>query len=170
MTTRAIQRHTGVSKISNVTSCCGSFFSNGVSATSWCAFGIIATLSAETSQTCRPGLQLHSLQLQFQRLPIDVERSEPVECRREAVRLISLRIAAERGDIERRIVEQVFQLARQFRTIFGSIRRRHAPQIEIMKRFRIVARVASFQKLEDRLLRCAPAQRILCFRNGRLRA
>ena len=116
-----------------------------------------------------PGLQLHALQLQLQSLPIDVKRVEPLEGRRKAVRLISLRIAAERRDVERGVVEQVFQLAREFRTIFGSLLRRHASQIEIVKRFRIIARVASFQKLEDGFLRRAPAQRILCFRNRRLR-
>src|ERR1700719_3337379 len=50
MMMRAIQRHTGVSAISNLTNCCGSFFSNGVSDTTSCALGINGMLSDATSQ------------------------------------------------------------------------------------------------------------------------
>ncbi len=84
--------------------------------------------------------------------------------------MVPIRIAAKRRYIKRRVVEQVFELPRQFRTVLGSRRRWHVPQIEIVSRFRIVARVAGFQKLEDGFLRCAPPKRILGFRSGGLRA
>jgi len=87
--------------------------------------------------------------LQLHRLPVDFERRQPVQARREAVKLISLRIAAERRDVERSVVEQVFQLLRELWTTLGSLRGRHSSQIEIEKRLRIVARVAGFQKMEN---------------------
>ena len=78
-----------------------------------------------------------------------MEGVKPLERCRKVVRLISLRIPAERRDVERGVVEQVFQLAREFRTFFGSFLRRHASQIEIVQRFGIITRVASFQKMKD---------------------
>jgi hypothetical protein len=79
--------------------------------------------------------------------------------------LIPFRIAAQRRDIERRVVEEVFQLARQFRTIFRPICRSHASQVKIVERLRIIARMASFQKLVNGFLWSIPAQRV--FRFGR---
>ncbi len=66
-------------------------------------------------------------------------------------------------------IEQVFQLVRKFRTLFGSVRREHASQIEIMLRFHIIARVASFQELKDGTLRSVAAQRVVGLRSRRLR-
>ena len=71
----AIQRHTGVSRISKVTSTCGNFFSKGVSATAWWASGIRATLDAETTQMRFPGRGSTRCQLQNNLLPVHFEGS-----------------------------------------------------------------------------------------------
>ena len=69
------QRHKGVSNSSCVTSTCGNFFSKGVSPKSWWAFGISATLSAETSQI-HPRLQLRVLKLHLQSLAINLKSQQ----------------------------------------------------------------------------------------------
>src|SRR5271166_1618264 len=99
-----------------------------------------------------------------------MEGCEMIARRIEAVRLISLRITAQRREVERSVIEQVLQLTGQLRTVLATLRRGHPPQIEIVERFRVLPRVTRFQKVEDGILRCVPAQRILGFRNRRLRA
>ena len=63
--------------------------------------------------------QLDALQLQFQGLAIYLERVQALSGRGESISGIPFRIAAERGDIERRIVEQVFELCSEFSTLLS---------------------------------------------------
>ena len=130
--------------------------------------GACASRTAETvEQTIN---DLHALQLQFQGLPIHAERVQTFASRGKAVGSIPFRIAAEHGDIERSVVEQVFELGRELRTLLGPLGDRHAAQVQVVSRLGIVTRVTGLQKLEDGLLRRGPPQRIFCFRNRRLGA
>ncbi len=116
------------------------------------------------------GPQFHALQLQFQGSPVHPKRIQMLASRGKAVRVIPFRIAAEHGDIERGVVEQVFELGRKFRTSLGPLGGWHGAQVQVVSRLGVIARVAGFQKLEDGLLRRGPPQRISCFRSRRLGA
>jgi len=58
-----------------------------------------------------------------------LEGGQPIESWCKAIGLVARWITAERCDIKRGVIEQVFQLPCQFRAVLGSRRRRHAPQI-----------------------------------------
>jgi hypothetical protein len=90
-----------------------------------------------------------------------VERVEPLDIGGKAVRHIAVRLAAQGRDVEGRVIEQVFQLARELGTRFGTVSRRHALQIEIVLPFGVIVGVAGFQELEDGTLRSAAAEGVV---------
>ena len=96
-------------------------------------------------------------------LTIHFKGSQPVHIGSK-IGQIPFGIAAERHDIEGCVIQQVFELHRQVGTGLRPIAGRHAAQIQVVSRLRIIARVTGFQKIEDRLLRRGSAQRILYFR------
>ncbi len=113
--------------------------------------------------------QLHALQLQSQRLTMDVEGGKVFEVRPEVIRRIAGRTAAQHGDVERRVIEQILQLAGEVRTVLGAISRGHAAQIEIVGRSGVVTGVAGLEKAEDRTLGSVAAERVSSFGGRSLR-
>src|SRR5436309_1987845 len=80
---------------------------------------------------------------------------------RSEIGQVSLWIAAQRRDVKWCVIQQVFELHREIRTVLRPVGYRQARQIEVISRLRIVTGVAGFQEIEDRLLGGVPAQWIL---------
>ena len=100
----------------------------------------------------KAGLQFNVLQLQRDGLTVNAKRVDRLAIELQPVGKVSLRRAAERGDVEGCIVEQVFELLGQRGALLCAIGGRELTQIEIVRGLGVVVSMTGFEKLIDRIL------------------